>query len=128
MSPQAPRSDAPIVFAAPPESNLQADGLSYLTFSLFSHSFFCFCTKKLQFSSTYILLDSFTFSILACLLTGYCGLFVAMHLFASSGHNDENDVSNDVDDDGVNKDGNKNYDDDGDYVDDDAPFCEQRPQ
>ena len=36
--------------------------------------------------------------------------------------NDEYDVSNDVDDDGVNKDGNKNYDDDG------APFCEQRPQ
>ena len=51
-----------------------------------------------------------------------------MHLFASSGHNDENDVSNDDDDDGVNKDGNRNYDDDGDYMDDDAPFCEQRPQ
>ena len=99
---------------------------------LFFHCFY-FCIKKLSFSSTYILLDSFPFSILACLLTGYCGLFVAMHLFASSGHNDENDVSNDVDDDGVNKDGNKNYDDDdgeddGDYVDDDAPFCEQRPQ
>ena len=61
----------------------------------------------MQFSSTYNLLDSFTFSILACLLTGYCGLFVAMHLFASSGHNDENDVSNDVDDDVVDKDGNK---------------------
>ena len=83
----------------------------------------------MQFSSMSNLLDSFTFSILACLLTGYCGLFVAMHLFASSGHNDENDVSNNVDDDGVNKDGNNNYyDDDGDYVDDDAPFCEQRPQ
>ena len=94
---------------------------------LFFHCFY-FCIKKLSFSSTYILLDSFPFSILACLLTGYCGLFVAMHLFASSGHNDENDVSNDVDDDGVNKDGNKNYGDDGDYVDDDAPFCEQRPQ
>ena len=55
------------------------------------------------------LLDSFTFSILACLLTGYCGLFVVMHLFASSGHNDENDVSDDVEDDGINKGGNKNY-------------------
>ena len=63
---------------------------------LFLHCFY-FCIKKLQFSSTYILLDSFTFSILACLLTGYCGLFVVMHLFASSGHNEENDVSDDVD-------------------------------
>jgi len=69
------------------------------------------------------LLDSFTFSILACLLTGYSGLFVAMHLFASSGDNDENDVSEDVDvceDDDNDGDG-KNDDDD----DDEVPFCER---
>ena len=109
---------------------------------LFLHCFY-FCIKKLQFSSTYILLDSFTFSILACLLTGYCGLFVAMHLFASSGHNDENDVSNDVDvveDDDNDGEGDNvvdgDVDDNGDgdnngdgknHDDDEVPFCE-RPQ
>ena len=57
-----------------------------------------------------------------------------MHLFASSGHNDENDVSDDIDvceDDnndgeGDNGDGDNNGDGKN-HDDDEVPFCE-RPQ
>ena len=66
-----------------------------------------------------------------------------MHLFASSGHNDENDVSNDIDvveDEGNDGEGDNvvdgDVDDNGDgdnngdgknHDDDEVPFCE-RPQ
>ena len=45
-----------------------------------------------------------------------------MHLFASSGHNDENDVSDDVD---VFEDDDNDGDGKNDDDDDEVPFCER---